>query len=272
MKFKLKKRHSIAIGMPIGLLVFAIGREIWRAFAARPAGQVISEAISAVGSLKWFDTTLVTGLVAIGAAYVSVRAIRDQIAADERSVQRQMEQTKSIERDKLLARHVAARAVMPLSLSAICNYAQSTLTVVRNLIPDTQDERIPKTDLGDLPELPRDAIDLLKEMIEVSVHEHRVVYAGLVAKIQIHSSRMRGMKRDLSLGDLTLKSLHTNALDAAELHAKASLLFGYGRFDEDSPTARNVDLEAIGSALHSMGVFSKLYYDLCERAKTYFWN
>ncbi|AYG65784.1 hypothetical protein CCGE531_07065 [Rhizobium sp. CCGE531] len=100
------------VGSVLGLLLFAVGREVWFAFQERPTPEVFDAAFDAVGSLRWIDTTLVTGLAAVAAAFVSVRAVHRQIDSD-----RQMEA------DRIAAQPAASRATLPLVLSRICRYA-----------------------------------------------------------------------------------------------------------------------------------------------------
>ncbi|MBY5760931.1 hypothetical protein HFO07_30525 [Rhizobium leguminosarum] len=255
MKLVLKKRHAFAIGMPIGLLVFAIGREVWWAFSAQPWGVVVSRSVTAVGSLRWIDTTLVTGLAAVGAAFVSIKAVRDQI--------RQAEQ---IEADRNRARHDAARAVLPLALSGICQYAIACSAELRTLMNQCRDNRLPSNAaIPTFPDLPPGAIESLKEFIEYSSEQDRKFVAALVSKIQVQMARLQGMRSDHPRGTMVLRAnIEDHILDAAEIYGRASALFNFARGDSDEmPTQLNaVD---VYPALSAFGIWDMSREGLAER-------
>jgi len=268
---RMKQAKAVVIGFVLGLLIFSVGREIVSAFQAKPALDVISDAVSAIGRLRWIDTTLVTGLAAVGAAYVSVRAVRDQIAADERGIQRQLDHAATSAADEKDAKLTGARAVLPITLSAICAYADSVTSILHRLLRahrNDGDRRIPAFEIS-FPEPPLDAIQHLKAVIELSDANHRRVYASLVGKMQIQSARLRGYAKDAVNGETNRLDIEALALDALEVYARASLLFDYARFESEEP-AGDVTLQNIGNALHGMRIFSEVYHDLCERAKTYY--
>ncbi len=259
---------AVAIGVILGLLTFAVSREVAFAFKAAPAIEVADYALRQVGSLRWIDTTLVTGFAAVAAAALSIRAIRDQIAADERAVERQLQFSANAAHDDHDARLTGARAVLPITLSSICAHAEAVLAMMIDLLRECEDERLPQTRELKFPELPVEAVHHLKLVIELSGKEDRAIYASLVGRLQIQSSRLRGLQREMARAPVRQNSIEGRALDAAEVYARASLLFEYGRFESDRPNA-DLRIENLANALHGMDVFS---HDnlLLKRAKTYF--
>ncbi|MBX4964475.1 hypothetical protein [Rhizobium binae] len=245
MKFKLKKRHAFAIGLPFGVLAFAILREVVWAFQARTAGEVIGHALSTIGSLKWIDTTLVTGFAAVGAAYLSVKTVRDQIRQD-----------KQLEADRILARHDAARAVLPLALSNICQYAIDCGTQLRSLAAQCRDGRLPgNTIIAAFPVPPSDAIQSLKEFIETSPQRDRDFVAKLLSKIQVQISRLQGMRSDRPRGTIVLSiNIEDHILDAAEIYGRASVLFEYARGDSNTMPNRLLAPD-VYPALSAIGIW-----------------
>jgi len=265
---EMKIAAAVAVGLLLGVLLFAVGREVVFAFQAAPAIEVIDLALRQVGRLQWIDTTLVTGFAAVAAAAISIRAIRDQIAADERAVERQLQFAKVAARDDREARLTGARAVLPITLSSICAYAEAVLSAMIDLLWECEDGRLPQAKELSFLDLPVEAIHHLKLVIELSGREDRAIYASLVGSLQIQSARLRGLRREMARAPASQASIEGLALDATEIYARASLLFPFGRFETETPNG-DLTIENLGNALHGMNVFS---HDslLLERAKTYF--
>ncbi|MDK4730344.1 hypothetical protein [Rhizobium phaseoli] len=255
MKFKLKKRHTFAIGILIGLLVFAISRKVLWALAARGPAVVISETLSAIGSLKWIDTTLVTGFAAVTAAYLSVAAVRDQI-----------KQAEQMERNRNQARHDAARAVLPLALSGICQYAIDCSAQLRTLGNQCRGGRLPSdVTIAAFPDLPSGAIATLKEFIEYSSQQDRQFVSQMVSKIQVQTARLQGMRSDRPRGTIVLRiNIDDHILDAAEIYGRATALFEYARRDTDCmPHALRA--QDVYPALSVFGIWDASREGLAER-------
>ncbi|NLS19664.1 hypothetical protein HGP16_24310 [Rhizobium sp. P40RR-XXII] len=225
MSFRLHIWHAFVAGFAGGLFAFAVGREVWWAFARRPAGIVISEALSAIGLLRWIDTTLITGIAAVIAAFVSVRAVHQQIASERK-----------MEEDRIVAQHAASRAVLPLVLSRICRYAKGTGTTLNIALKRCQGEALPRSvKLSEIPDPPNTAIDSLKEFIQFSNTADRRFVADLLSDIQVHSARLEGMILEREQGRPVLAlNLEEYIFDAAEIYGRASALFDYARGENNS--------------------------------------
>lgn len=224
MKFKLRKWHTFTVGFTAGLLVFAVGREVWIAFATRRAGLVLSEALSTIGNLRWIDTTLVTGLAAVAAAFVSVRAVHRQIESD-----RQMEA------DRIAAQRAASRATLPLVLSRICRYATDHGTRLYTTLGRCRGGALPESvELGEFSYPPEGSISALKEFIQFSESADRKFVADLLSDIQVQNARIEGMISDRARGRLVIAdNLEDYIFDATEIYGRASALFDYARGEKD---------------------------------------
>ncbi|ACE92034.1 hypothetical protein RHECIAT_CH0003086 [Rhizobium etli CIAT 652] len=220
MKFKLKKRHTFAIGMLFGLLVFAIGREVCWAFAAQPWGLAISGALTTVGSLKWIDTTLVTGSIAAVVAFFSLGAVGRQILQAER-----------MENDRFLAKRASAQAILPLTLSDITAYAQDMAVNLDLTLDQCVNGVLPRpANLPDFPTPPERAINELARMVEHSFASERLFVSRLLSVIQVVRSRVDGMVIGNAGDELTLDmNIHSMMIDCAEIHARTSALYNFGR-------------------------------------------
>ncbi|MGR9204177.1 hypothetical protein ACU8OG_09580 [Rhizobium leguminosarum] len=252
MKFKLKKRHTFAIGMLLGLLVFAVGREMWWAFSVQPWGVAVSKAVTAVGSLKWIDTTLATGLAAVAAAYFSVRAVHSQINQAERTEQRRND-----------AKRAAARAVLPLTLSKLCGYAKDSSEAMLTLRAVCVSGILPRTAaLPQFPAIPDAAITDLKELIEYLDPGDRRTIAELIGDLQVQAARMLGIEADRrGISSVTLHNIETYVGDAAKIYARSSMLFDYARGKTDIiPTT--ISLRDSRTATHMVNIYD---HDLEER-------
>ncbi|WJR68137.1 hypothetical protein QTA58_05095 [Neorhizobium sp. CSC1952] len=238
-----------------GLLVFAVGREVMFVFRLRVAGEVIGDALSAVGSLSWVDTTLVTGLAAVTAAALSIRAVKDQIRASDAAVQRQIEHGVLVEKNRRDAKRAAARATLPIYLSIICDYAETNGRSLYSLVRQCVDWTLPRSvPLPEFPEIPFEAATALRELVELSDASERVFLGSLLGEMQVQSSRLRGLERDRSAGIVAQHNLESYLADSVEIYARASELFDFGR-DPNAKIPDSLSENAIGTGLHVMGVW-----------------
>ena len=264
-----KKALAAGGGFFIGLLVYAVGREVVAAFLAQPTSEVIGDAISAVGSLGWVDTTLVTGFAAVAAATLSIKAVRDQIASDEAVNQRQLDYASKAARDEREARLTGARAVLSVSLSAMCAHAEEILGELLQLYDRCGEHYVPPGQPPQFPQLPMDAVQHLRATIELSGPDDLEIYSALIGKLQVQAARLRTLTREASTLGVSRNTLDSSVLDVAEVYVRASLLFDYARFEAERPTGR-VTVSRISTALHGMGVFSNLHEVVCRKAAVYF--
>ncbi|MBP1848499.1 hypothetical protein J2046_006795 [Rhizobium petrolearium] len=216
---------------------------------------MIGDAISAVGSLGWIDTTLVTGLAAVTAAALSIRAVKDQIKASDSAVQRQIEHGVLVEKNRRDAKRAAARATLPIYLSVICDYAETNGRSLYGLVRQCIDWTLPRNvSLPEFPEIPFEAATALRELVELSDVSERVFLGSLLGEMQVQSSRLRGLTRDRSSGTVVQHNLESYLADSVEIYARASELFDFGR-DPNAKIPDGLSENAIGTGLHVMGVW-----------------
>lgn len=236
------------LGFSCGIVAITIAIEIVRAFATHETEAIFFGATEWLGRFQWLYEyqTLITGLAAVYAAYFSVSAIYDQIR-----------QAKEIEVDRKNAKLAAARAVLPLSLSTISDYASICARICHDMLLQCRNEHYPRDlPIPDFPSVPDNAIGTIKELIEFVDESERPVFARLAGKIQVQSARLRGLRQDVSRHTIiNQNSIEDYAVDACEVYARCASLFDYARFESDSlPLC--VASEDVMRAVHNVGIFS----------------
>src|ERR1700754_443369 len=113
------------------------------------------------GFVAWLQgwQTLASACVAIGAAYIAFR-----------NTNRSLAQAESLETRRRRQKHVASRAMLPLALSEVVEYAETTAQALQNLIPACHKEMLTLnfTPSDFVKPLPSDALKLLADFIEYS--------------------------------------------------------------------------------------------------------
>lgn len=196
--------------------------------------------------------SLVGGVLAIVAAGVGGLFI----VAQTKELRRQ-------ENDRRLRRHKAARAVMPLALSATCEYTKNCATVLRQILSSAGSGGIPTSpDYPSFPDLPRGVVKEFAEIIESSSNEGATALSDLLKDLQIFSSRLRSLSADLSSASsiITAHNIENNIADAAELYAKAETLFEYARGKTESVPISGPDAGRVFTALAIMGLHGPSQY------------
>jgi hypothetical protein len=187
---------------------------VW-AFQARPAGQVLSAALTYLGNFVWLNQyqTLITGIAAAGAVVFQIR------------------QAERLENDRFLAKRASAQAVLPLTLSDVMAY----LTEMAKKLDDTRDQCVngvlPRpAKLPDFPYPSEKAISELGRMVEHSFASERVFVSRLVSVMQVLRSRVDGMVAGNTGDELTFDmNIETMMVDCAEIYARTSALYKFGR-------------------------------------------
>lgn len=215
----MKKSLAAAVGFLVGLLVFAVGREI--ALDGRSWPQLLSDALHAVGGLGWIDTTLVTGFAAVIAAWLSVGAVRQQI-----------NQADIIEKNRRDAKHTAIRAAIPLTLSDLIEYCTETLEALETTHMLCASGILPKAAV--LPQFqvpPKNVVEDMKELIEFSKPEDRRFIWQVLVSFQILQARLSGLTQSHASSTSVVMELNIEAyiVNAADLMARVSAYFNYAR-------------------------------------------
>ena len=166
---------------------------------------------------------LLGGLIALFAALYAGRYVRRQIAAGER-----------IEAERLRRRELAARAVLPLTLTRFVEYAEAGVGLLRRLAgPEIPPVAVSGVALS-APALPQGAIADLERAVEAATDPRVVaVLTGLAAHTQMLHSVLADVVAKVgaqgSGGLRTGGNLPAWMLRAAVVHAAASALFAWAR-------------------------------------------
>lgn len=195
--------------------------------------------------------TLAAAIVAIAAAYIAFTNTRKTILHTERLEQRR--------RSRKLA---SIRAIMPIALSQISNYAEQSADALNTILEKSVDEAIPHLSVPkDLVlSFPTETLKMLAEFIEYSdVHDVSVI-ESTVAMIQVHMSRTRSLvegNHDPSENYVVTRTEVENCIiDAASIYAGAASLFDYARRRTDS-VPLTLSWDDVKASLQNLGLFEE---------------
>lgn len=189
---------------------------------------------------KWIETyqTLISALLALIAAGATVQYLSKQISQTERH-----------NSDSRRRKFEAARTVLPLALSELCDYAGNSmefaLTARRAIAAGDRLEAAK-------PNLPSDVVATLESLVEHSEPDIAGAVRALVSEIQVHHARLRGLpsspETHRPAGGVTLhypEQLDTAIFDAAHLYGHATNFFEYARYKTDVPPSTPSDSEVM---------------------------
>jgi hypothetical protein len=156
---------------------------------------------------------------------------------------RQIGQADRHERHRIERKREAARAMLPLALSSILQYATESADAAKTLLDQCEDQALqpnPNLKVPAMPRLPTEALGALKEMIEFSTANETAVIAKIATVIQYQFSRLSSVISDAgsspsgNIHIILAINLENYILDAAEIYARVELLFNFGRRRTDS--------------------------------------
>jgi hypothetical protein len=209
---------------------------------------------------KW--QTLIAGLIAIVAALIGGHFINRQIRV-----------TKDLEATARSRRFDAAKAVLPLTLSSLTDYAIASNRMLKAIHATATHGSIPKQANPELaPIVPAEIVDDLRSLIELSDEPLRISVVDLMHQIQVQFSRVRSMVANLKDGyddDFTITTLNVEnyMIDTADIYARCSMLFDIARGNSAQPPGapRQTDIRV---ALRQMGIWEDTYRRVHERLNT----
>jgi hypothetical protein len=206
------------------------------------------------GRLQWEG--LLTGFAAVLVAALTIAKLSQQIR-----------QTGELAVDQRQRRSRATRAMLPLALSEIADYATVCINRLYALKPCFQPDGSldrSKADHGPAkwvtPRMPENVLSVLKECIEFSDDGPARAMTDLVRHFQVQNFRLSEDISRIRLNDgvhlLLWANIEQNIQDAAELYARASALFPFSR----SNVHQTFDLgpPLIYNALFAAGCFRNL--------------
>jgi len=170
---------------------------------------------------------------------------------------RTLRHSEELESNRRRRKHAALRAVVPLALAQISDYAEKSAHALADLEGKCVSEELPaRTAPLSLAEtLPSETLKTLADFIEYSDTLDVGVLESTVTSIQIHDSRLRGIVEDnhdpegeRSVLRITLEGL---IIDAAAIYAGAAAGFDYAR-RRGSQLPSEVSWEEVRSALRNM--------------------
>jgi hypothetical protein len=198
--------------------------------------------------------TLFAGVLAIIAAFIGGSYINKQI-----------KQTEALEQRRFRRKQLAARAAMPLALSALLEYAQATGEKLRVVLDQANDQVIPATsNLPSFPEISAEVIVTLQNVIEPSEESVGEKIASLLGRLQVQSARIRSLNSDLRPGSGTLvvtANIEQYVLDVAAIYALGASLLEYAR-DTPHVLPPTISWADIRRALFHMGFWNTEYPSL----------
>ena len=206
------------------------------------------------GRVEW--ETLVTGIVAVLVAVLTVMKLSEQIRQTERL---------AVDQRKRRAR--AARAMLPLALSEIADYATTCILGLYALRSCFRpDGALDRPQIADCltawasPRLPENVLSLLKECIEFSDDGPAEAMAELVRHFQVQNSRILDNISRIRLNDgvhlVLWANIEQDIQDAAELYARASVLLPFSK--GSTSQVSDIGRQLIHNALMVAGCFNNL--------------
>lgn len=226
-------------GVELALLSYWVGAvSVTQSSAAAPHGLV--------EYFLYRYQTFIAGFIAIAAAAIGAQAVYAQIRQTD-------EESKNSRKRKARA----TRAMLPLALSSVMEYAEQCLKAMNALRPQCVGQALPSPvpNVPDPVEWPEQALVLMRDYIEHADDEVAVPLTNLISKLQVQRSRFTEVLRHAGgvparATPLSL-NLESYVMDAAEVYARASSLFGHARRDVAVPQLKSAD---VTTAMNLMGM------------------
>lgn len=170
--------------------------------------------------------TLIGAFVALIAAGIGAWFINKQIATARR-----------IEEEKRQLRQTAIRAVLPLSLSELCDYAMRSSARLKELHEACNDQILDQHSDVDrsFPQLPKEVSSIFRDFIECSTAPQARPLIDILSMIQVQSSRFRSIEAHHDEAELlTQHYIEALIIENAELYARSAAVFEFARFKSDT--------------------------------------
>jgi hypothetical protein len=201
--------------------------------------------------IAWLDhwQTLISGVLAVAAAAVSIGFLSKQI----RQVDKQ-------EQERQRRRHAAARATLPLALSQICDYTEVAvreLDVLRqwlNSWVDAPDGPRVSPPRFSRPEPPLELIASLERMIEATGDGSITgVLSDIIADMQVLAANLRNLSGKEGRQRSAVPNIDAYMFRAAKVFALAAHVFPYARRERERLGEFDAAVE-VEKALKLMGL------------------
>lgn len=198
--------------------------------------------------------TLLSGLLALFAAVVTVRNLKKQIL-----------QGKKQENDRLRRQHGAARATLPLTLSGLVETMRQILAALHQVKSDLKQQSLVQN--FNPPPPPTEAIEELQQII-LSTDKPDVIQpiSEIIRQMQTLWARVEVLRDPTQQAARAGLSIELNdwIIQAAKVHALIESLFDYARCEAENGPA-NVKWERAESVLVQMYIYDEALKAIVQR-------
>lgn len=169
---------------------------------------------------------------------------------------RQIRHVAELEVKRRSRKQMALRAVLPLGLSAISEYAEKTSGALNSLRMQCVEGALPdEVEIVKFPNVPSDTIETMAEFIEFSDDLNVRLFEKLLARIQVQSARISDLASRLGAksgrGVIQRHSIEGYIIDAASIYAGAAAAYDYAR-QETEKLPSDITWDSVRSALRNM--------------------
>lgn len=202
--------------------------------------------------------TLIMGLMALASAVAGVAYLHRQI--------RQTEELEDKRRERKLA---AVKAVGPLALSIIGDYAKQCTDALKDLHHQCgNNPALPPSGVVSpaVPPVPKETVTLFSEFIEYSEGADADLIEELMRDIQVQQSRLRGVVSNIANPNMmvTKRNIEEYLIDAGSVYAKGAASFDFFRRRSKKLPAE-ITWDQVKSGLRIMDVDETRYPDVFAR-------
>jgi hypothetical protein len=203
---------------------------------------------------KW--QSLAAAFVASIAAYIAFQ-----------NTSRSLRHAEGLEKHRRSRKHAAIRAVLPLALAQVTEYAEQSAHTLNDLVGKCIGEKLPAMTAPEslVQPLPSETLKTLTDFIEYSDNVDVGVIEATISWIQIHDARLRSIvkeNRDPSGEHLVLRTqLVARIIDAASIYAGTATAYDYAR-RRSANLPRILLWEGVRNALRNMRFWDEEYPSL----------
>jgi len=190
--------------------------------------------------------TLAGAGVASIAVYIAVR-----------NTTRSLDHAEGLERHRRSRKNAALRAMLPLALAQVTDYAERSAHALNAMLDQCDGEALPAMTAPEslAQQLPSETLSTLADFIEYSDRVDVALVETAVAWIQIQDSRLRDLiKRNRGPGGgeiITRAEIEGRLIDAATIYASASSVYNYARRRQEH-FPHTISWEAVRGAFRNM--------------------
>jgi hypothetical protein len=215
-----------------------------------------------VGDTVWFGLyrwqTLLTGGIAILAAFIGGSYLKRQMDQADRHHAAMLKQTEDQHKDERRRARASARAMLVFALDALTDYVEECANALKTMRLACRGTSYPRdAERPPIPSIPTDVVGSLQRMIEGAEPHEVAQFKTIVNKMQVFDARLTDLVRRHDGGRVekivTSDNIESFILNAVEIHAMASMLFAFAREEtDDLPTVPMIATQH-PTSLHVLG-------------------